>query len=230
MTPAELKAWRESQRLTQKQLAELLNNATGRRYDGATVGAWEKGRRGIPGIALDFLSNGGEAPAVDEPGGTLRDGDDGPPLAPSAPSASGEDVPPAVPLNAPKPLGLVAGNDYAKACEDLWDMMGFTLVASGTAFKSPALVNDGRIISGWEDANGKHAGMKRELGIAYGKLTERNRTFQRIMLALSQESVWAEVTVITTKLCVEMYRNHQRYAVIEEQQRQAHAEAQAQAA
>lgn len=223
MNGEQLREWREQQGLKQRDVADLLNEPLGRKYTGNVVSVWERGDRPIPSDVLEFLTTGGSAPvkpeAMTEEGHvTTHD---------PAPPASG-DVPPLAPTTAGKPsLALVAHDPaLAKACEELWDMFGFSLVAIGSGFDKPAIRNDGQIICGWEDSGGKHPGMKRDLGVAYGKLAERNRTFQRIVLALSQESVWAEVTVVTTKLCIAMYQNHVHVAqVLAERERAARVEA-----
>jgi transcriptional regulator with XRE-family HTH domain len=214
MTGEELKAWRESQGLTEKDLASLLNEPLGRKYGADTVRRWEKGERNLPRGVVDFLAGG--AASTTASGGEGG----GDPSSPGAPLAPGEDLPPrAQPDSKPALLPVLSGGEYAKACEDLWDMIGFGLVAAGTGLGRPAIRSDGYIICGWEDATGKHEGLKRELGVAYGKLAERNRTFQRLVLALSQESVWAEVVIVTAKLAQQMYANHMRYATLEAEKR-----------
>jgi transcriptional regulator with XRE-family HTH domain len=212
VTADELREWRKSQGLTQKEVAAILNEPLGRKYNGVTIGRWESGRNPIPRPVLDYLAGNGAAPAraPDDPGGDS-----------AAAAPPGEDLPPRAQPDSNRPalVPAVSGGEYAKACEDLWDMVGFGLVAAGTGLGKPALKNDGYLICGWEDASGKHEGLKRELGVAYGKLAERNRTFQRIVLAMSQESVWAEVIIVTGKLAQQMYANHMRYATLEAQRK-----------
>jgi hypothetical protein len=187
----------------------LLTDALGKGHAQGSVLRWERGERPVPRTVVDYLAGNGGTHIPESPGG---DGAAAPP--------PGEDLPPrAQPDSKPALVPAVTGGEYAKACEDLWDMVGFGLVAAGTGLGRPALKNDGYLICGWEDASGKHEGLKRELGVAYGKLAERNRTFQRIVLAMSQESVWAEVIIVTGKLAQQMYANHMRYATLEAQRK-----------
>lgn len=203
MKGSDLRKWRDSQGLKQRDVADMLNGAMGRAYTGNVISVWERGDRPIPQDVLAFFTEGASTPP-DEP----AEGVSSSPLAEPTPSPSGEDVPP-TPQGPRTTLALVPNDPaLAKACEELWDMIGFSLVIFGQGLGKPALRNDGQIICGWEDGAGKHTGMKRELGVAYGKLAERNRTFQRIVVALSQESVWAEIAVVTVKLCKAMYDNH----------------------
>jgi transcriptional regulator with XRE-family HTH domain len=206
VTGAELREWRKGQGLTQQEVATILNGALGTNYRDYKIGHWENEKRKIPAHVLDFLAGGAASTtAVGEESAA----------SPGTP-APGEDLPPrAQPDSKPALLPVLSGGEYAKACEDLWDMIGFGLVAAGTGLQRPAIRNDGYIICGWEDASGKHEGLKRELGVAYGKLAERNRTFQRLVIALSQESVWAEVVIVTAKMGQQMYANHMRYATLE---------------
>jgi hypothetical protein len=211
VTGAELRAWRKSQGLTSTDLSVLLTDALGKGHGQGSVLRWERGERPVPGSVIDYLAGGAQQQAPGGGGAAAEPPGDTP----------GEDLPPrAQPdTNRPALLPIVTGGEYAKACEDLWDMIGFGLVAAGTGLRKPAIRNDGYLISGWEDASGKHEGLKRELGVAYGKLAERNRTFQRLVLAMSQESVWAEVIIVTAKLAQQIYANHMRYATLEAQQR-----------
>ena len=49
MTPAAFKAWRESMKLTQKDLSRITGKKIG------TIAALENGRRPVPQIAVGFL-------------------------------------------------------------------------------------------------------------------------------------------------------------------------------
>lgn len=182
-------------------MAEVLSDALGRRYDNSRLGEWERDARSIPRGVAEFM----EAMALEKGiGGEAL-------TVPPPPPPDDNDVPPAADepdRPAPQPALSPNGGAYAKACEELWEMVGVGLTMVGSVTGSQAMTIDGQII----------VGDKQALGRAYGKLAETNETFRRLLISMTTSGAWLEVAVVTAGTASKMIGNHQQIAAAQRQQ------------
>lgn len=194
MTADKVKQLRERLGLSQAELAVLLNEPLQRAYRSSSVSAWETGKRPVPedvGRMLDAFALEGS------PGDNL-----GPQAMPEPSPLPGEDAPPSDPLGdgrvpAQAPLHA-AGGAYARACTELWEMVGLAITMIGAATGNTTLQADGMII----DAD------KVALGRAYGKLAETNETFRTMLMSMTTGGAWLEVALVTGTTLGKVVRNH----------------------
>ena len=178
--------------LSQAELAVLLNEPLGRAYRSSSVSAWETDKRPVPADVARML----DALAIEGP-------PEAPPLGTvTEPPPSGEDDAPPPPspgegVNAQVPLHP-SGGHYARACQELWEMIGLSLGMIGAAIGSQKLQQDGIII----DAD------KVALGRAWGKLAETNETFRNMLMSMTTGGAWLEVALVTGTTVGKVVRNH----------------------
>lgn len=191
--------------ISQAELAGMLNNALDRNYKSGSVSTWETGRRNIPDPVATFLEQ-----AILQ--ANLSD-DTTPPAPPPPPPDADVVVPPIGPDGrqadtppgpGPSPAGLPvpAGGVYAKACEELWEMIASGIGMVGVATRNDALVDDGKTI----------AYDKEKLGAAWGKLAETNETFKKMLLSMTEGGAWLQVAVVTGTTFSRCYQNHAAHA------------------
>lgn len=200
-----VKTFRELNNMTQADLAKHLTENVGLNVSETTIGRWERDQRHTPEPVVAYMQGGAaDSPIAPEPG--LDDG---------APPAA-DDAPPSVPggVRRPAPSLQLSSVTYEAACVDLWEMIGFGVKLFGQAVRNPVLMTDGDIIDS----------QKQDLGRAYGKLAEKNDTFRRLVIGLTQGGIWVEVTSVTVKMAVTIAQNHQAYARHVAEQRRAAAE------
>jgi hypothetical protein len=214
--PADLKAWREREGYTYKQVVELINAALpDRAYSVKSarnlISRWEQGERQMPAdverlldtIALDQAL--GE-PRVEPPLDDYVPPDDSPGMA-------GDTAPPppgGTPAGGARPGGLVlpteADPTLVRVCTELWEMIATGIGMVGAATGSTALRRDGEIIHGDKQALGK----------AYARLAEQNDTFRRMLTSMTSSGAWLEVAMVSGMTAGKMMRSHQE---IRDQQR-----------
>jgi transcriptional regulator with XRE-family HTH domain len=195
---AEIKALREERGWSQSELADILNAALGTKFRRGAVGSWENERPGknaklTPGASV-FLQElaSGEIPAREDESE----------LPPPVLGPAAEDLPPRWDERAPQPALVSGGGAYAKACEELWEIIASGVGMVGAATGSDALVEDGRIIN--RD--------KAELGKAWGKLAETNDTFRKMLMSMTEGGAWMQVALVTGTTASRCYQSHNEIA------------------
>ena len=142
MNGNELRGLRERLGFNQQQLAEYLNEVTGRRYKGSTVSTWESDKRTIPAVVADSVS---ALVVID----TAPEGDGTEQTAQSPMSSSGI---------------------YTRACVDLWGMIAMIVSSAGALSKSAALMQDGFTIDADKQALGRAWGKLAESNETFRKM------------------------------------------------------------
>ena len=199
MTGPEIQRLRERNGWTQQQLADMLNEALGKKYKPGRIGEWENGRTPVPKHIGSFLLELGLEsilPDRDEGHGERDGGAD-------EPVPGGEDTFPPGPTAAPpagqQPLTGYSGA-YARVCTELWELVATGVGMVGAVTGSEQLQQDGRIIEADKEA----------LGRAYGKLAETNETFRKMLTGMTTSGAWLEVSLATGITAGKIMRNHQR--------------------
>jgi transcriptional regulator with XRE-family HTH domain len=203
MSGDDLQRFRERRNLSRAELAELINSSLNRSYSAETVSRWERNARpisrpvatlieqltvsgGLSGNADPYPDSAAEPPSFSFPEDTAP-GDSHPQADVQAPILSGSSA-------------------WAKACEELWEMVAAGLGMAGAAIGNHALVADGAIIAA--DA--------RALGEAYGRLAETNETFRRMLVGMTEGGAWVQVALVTGTTASKCWQSH---AAIAESQR-----------
>jgi hypothetical protein len=196
----DLKRLRERNNWSQSDLANAINAALGRSYGTGSISPWENDKRNIPADVAAFcdqlmietnLSSSGDAAGSSStpPDGEPRTLDD------SAPGPGGAVPPPQPTLLSP------TGGTYAKACEELWEIIGAGVGMVGGAVNSDVLMIDGQII----------VMDKRALGEAWGRLAETNETFRRFLAGALEGGTWIQVALVTGSTLAKVQQNHAEY-------------------
>lgn len=192
MTGEQLKSLQKQYGWNNKQLATILNDALGRKYDSSRVSVWRNDRGEIPTDVEAFLA------ALDDPSTE--------PVSPQSgedvPFTPAEDTPPRQPDTPTKPTPgvsvLSVGGSYSKICTEFFELIATAVGMIGAATGNDALRRDGQIID--QD--------KRELGAAWGKLAETNETFRNMILATDKQGAYLAVALATGTTVGRIYRNH----------------------
>lgn len=210
MNGQELRRLRERRELSPEELAELLNTSLGTDYTGETVKRWERSNRKPAAKVNAFLEELAVRSLTDDlgrgDGGGELDVDD---LPLEDPPAHGQDTAPGLPPAAPK-LGS-GSSTWAKACEELWELIATGVGMVGAATSNPALLRDGEII----------LADKQALGAAWGRLAETNETFRRMLVGMTEGGVWLQVAMVTGTTLSKCWQSHQEYAAYLRSQRAA---------
>jgi hypothetical protein len=140
MNGNELRGLRERLGFNQQQLAEYLNEVTGRSYKGSTVSTWESDKRTIPAVVAELREIG-----ID----TAPEGDASEQTAQAPMSSSGI---------------------YTRACVDLWGMIAMIVSSAGALSKSAALMQDGFTIDADKQALGRAWGKLAESNETFRKM------------------------------------------------------------
>lgn len=204
MSAEELLRFRDRRGLSQQQLADLLNEALGKKYTNESVRRWEKDRGPSKEVAA-FLEQLQLAEFSNTVGGDDLDGAEAWTLPPPDTEASGDPLapPPAHPVLSP------TGGVFAKTCEELFDLISTGLGIIGGAVGSEAMIYDSGVI----------AADKKALGRAYGKLAETNDTFRKMLLSMTSGGAWVEVAMVTGGTVSKMWNGHQQLAAERRAQR-----------
>ena len=194
MNGDDLRKFSERRGLEKAELAQLLNSALGRKYDGETVSRWERGDRTISKPVASFLEElavttglSGDVPAADEYAAQR-----------AQEPVSGDTSPGPGPNLDPQPQMLTGSSAWAKACEELWEMIAAGVGMVGAATGSHALVNDGAII----------AADKQALGAAWGRLAETNETFRKMLVGMTEGGAWLQVAMVTGTTVSKCWQSH----------------------
>lgn len=196
MTGEELLALRERNGWTQKELADDLNVALGRRYNAETIRRFERGARNIPKGVETFLEQLSLSAQLDQ-----AFGDDGPaaPPPPNRDSAPGGGD--SAPAGLMEPQVAVGSGVYVRACEELWELIATGVGMVGAATNSPTLLNDGAVIAADKEALGK----------AWGKLAETNETFRKLLVGMTEGGAWLQVAMVTGTTVSKCWQGHAFY-------------------
>jgi hypothetical protein len=193
MTGDELQRFLDRNGLSGRDLSDLLNQALDRHYGPEHVSRWRRGVRPVPKAVGAFVEDlsismalvpgagpGASSPA-DGTGGDARDvSSSGVGPAPDTPPGGGFNVD-------PQPVVGASGGLYAKACEELWEVVAAGLGMVGAAIGSRALMADGAVIAADKEA----------LGAAWGKLAETNEQFRKMLVGMTAGGAWIQVGVVT---------------------------------
>jgi len=206
---ADLKRLRERNNWSQLDLANAINAALGRNYGTGSISPWENDKRNIPRDVAAFcdqllvetnLSGGG----ADEP-----PPDDGPRTLDDSAPGHGGPAPPSQPV-----LLSPSGGTYAKACEELWEIIGAGVGMVGGAVGSDVLMIDGQII----------VMDKQALGEAWGRLAETNETFRRFLAGALEGGTWIQVALVTGSTLAKVQQNHTQHSLATRAAMNGHAE------
>jgi helix-turn-helix protein len=186
---ADIKRLRERRGLSQTELAEILNGLLDKRYSSGSVSPWENDRRTIPSDVASLI----EQMLVDTalPG----ESEPSPDAQVAGDQAPGGDRPPPVVAQPPLTSGAVV---YARACAELWEMIGAGVGMAGAATGNTALMLDGQVIVADKEALGK----------AWGRLAETNETFRKMLASMTEGGAWLQVAVVTGTTVARCYQNH----------------------
>ena len=193
MNGNELRSLRELLGFNQIQLAEYLNEVSGRSYRGSTVSQWESDKRSIPAVVADSVSALVVNAAI--PGDPLADLADL--AADTAPEGDASEQTAQIPMS--------SSGIYTRACVDLWGMIAMMVSSAGALSKNPALMQDGFTI----DAD------KQALGRAWGKLAESNETFRKMLVSATSGGAYLEVILVTSTTAGKLFQNHHARRTIE---------------
>ena len=190
MNGKELKRLRDKHGWSQKQLAEIINDATERKYQASHISMWERRPNDVPDVPAAFLEalDGDHEPVssastpVDDSEGFIDD-------------APGGDGP--LPLSAQTPLALTSL--YAKTCEQFFEMIAMAVGMIGAAVGNDTLRRDGQII----EAD------KKALGAAWGRLAETNEVFRNIIMSADKQGAYLAVALTTGTTAGKLWQNHQ---------------------
>jgi len=194
MNGSELKSLRERLGFNQGQLAEYLNEVTGRAYKGGTVSVWEANKRAIPAVVADSVSAlvvNAAMPNTDMPDDLNEIGID------TAPQNDGTEQTSQSPMS--------SSGIYTRACVDLWGMIAMMVSSAGALSKNAVLMQDGFTI----DAD------KQALGRAWGKLAESNETFRKMLVSATSGGAYLEVILVTSTTAGKLFQNHHARRPIE---------------
>lgn len=195
MTGDDLRRFRERRNLERGDLAQLLNQALGRRYDGESIARWERGDRPAPKAVVTFLENLSAEEAADTFAGIggIDPVDDAPlDSQPGVDSAPG-------PGPSPQGQPALGGSPvWTRACTELWEMIATGVGMTGAALGSHALIQDGAIIAADAQA----------LGAAWGRLAETNETFRRMLVGMTEGGVWLQVALVTGTTVSKCWQSH----------------------
>lgn len=206
MTGEELQRFRERRGLERQEFAELLNSSLGTNHNGDAISRWERGAgqgRPVPKkvaaflerLALEEFAGGGELGGEDGARG-LEDDD-----RPIVDDELGRDSAPGPGAVDPQPA-LGGGGAYARACEELWELVATGIGLAGGALRSQALIYDSQIILADKEA----------LGAAWGKLAQTNKTFQKMLLSMTEGGAWMQVALVTGTTFTKCWQAHQHVA------------------
>lgn len=205
IAPDQIVKLRERLGISRGDLADLLN-ASLRNHDGSpksysadTVARWERGRPLAKTVNafLEELAVSGHLD-VEEPfhqtvePDPLEHGVGGPQQPQDSPPGPGPGADPQRQL-------AIGGGAWAKACEELWEMIATGVGMVGAATSNEALMNDGAII----------AYDKAALGAAWGKLAETNETFRKMLIGMTEGGAWLQVAMVTGTTVSKCWGNHQ---------------------
>ena len=192
MNGKELKRIRERYGWTQKQLAELINEGTERKYRPNDISTWERRPNDVPDAAAAFLEalDGDHEPPVSAASTPLDDSEGG--FIDDAPGGDGP-----APLSAQTPLALTSL--YAKTCEQFFEMIAMAVGMIGAAVGNDTLRRDGQII----EAD------KKALGAAWGRLAETNEVFRNIIMSADKQGAYLAVALTTGTTAGKLWQNHQ---------------------
>lgn len=193
MTGDELRSFRERRGLSRAELAELMNDALGKNYNGESIGRWERGKVPVSKQAATFL---GSLIAQDAASGLegLADGLAGDGAAWEPPT----DTPPGAAPTDTQPLILTGGSMWTKACTEMWELVASGVGMVGGVLGNESLVSDGAIIYGDREA----------LGAAWGKLAETNETLRRMITGATEGGAWVQVILVTGTTFSKCYQQH----------------------
>lgn len=196
MKGTDLKRLRERNGWSQSDLASALNAALGKSYGTGSISPWENDKRNIPADVARFCEQLMLETALPDSGSSSTPPD-------GEPSTVGADEAPG-PGAAPSPQAvLVSGSGaYAKACEELWEMIGAAVGMAGGAVRSDVLIDDGAII----------VRDKQALGSAWGKLAETNDTFRKMLVSMTEGGAWMQVALATGTTLAKVSANHAEHA------------------
>ena len=183
---------RERYGWTQKELAEMVNEALGRKSSANEISKWERAVKDTPPDIDKFLDSVALAkgmPPIVEPAPDV-------PLPPEDTAPAGPSTPP---LGPQVPIGDTRGI-YARTCTELWESVAVGVGSVGALLGSQALMIDGQIIE--QD--------KRELGRVWGQLAETNETFRKMLTGLSTGGAGLQVALVTGTTLGKMVQNHQQ--------------------
>lgn len=204
MRGSDITRLRERNGWTQKELADAINAALGRKYGSGSISPWETDKRPIPADVARFLEELTIATGLPSSADELE----APPLG-VEPSQLGEAAAdtspfdpdaPAAPAGQP-PLG--GASTYTRACTELWEIIASGIGMAGAATGSHALMRDGEIIAADAPALGK----------AWGKLAEENATFRRMLMGMQEGGAWLQVALVTGTTVSKCYQGHAQYAL-----------------
>lgn len=187
MTGEELKTIQSRYGWSNKQLADLVNGALDRKYDGSKMSQWRNDRAAIPTDVAAFLAGLDETPPPTEDltdFGIIEHPEDTAPGGGSIPDR--------------KPLALASSGIYARTCEEFFELISTAVGMIGGALGNQAIMQDGLIIYG----------DKAELGKAWGKLAENNETFRRLLMATDKQGAYLAVALATGTTVGKIWRNH----------------------
>lgn len=197
MTGEQLTKLMDRKGLDKQDMAEVLNQALERNYNVESIRRWETGARPIPKVVAAFL----EELALGD-GFRPETPSDAPQAPQDGPSWAGDTEPgPGPSVAAQAPLG--SGSAYARACEDMWEMIATGIGMIGAATGSQALMYDGQII----------LADKQALGSAWGKLAETNDTFRRMLVGMTEGGAWLQVAMVTGTTVSKCWQAHAQYAM-----------------
>lgn len=193
MTGYEIERFRERRNLSRTDLADLLNSALGRSYDGESVRRWETGTRNASKAVSTFLEElavstnlSGDIPTPDQVASVEYE------------TIPGDSTPGPGPTLDPQTPIVMGSSAWSKACEELFEMIATGIGMVGAAMGSQALVNDGAII----------AGDKAALGQAYGRLAETNDTFRKMLVGMTEGGAWLQVALVTGTTASKCWQSH----------------------
>jgi hypothetical protein len=193
---ADLKRLRERNGWSQSDLANALNVALERSYGTGSISPWENDRRNIPADVARFCEQLMLETALPDAGSSPTPPDGEPVAADEAPG------PGAAPAGVAQPVLVSGSGAYAKACEELWEMIGAAVGMAGGAVRSDVLIDDGAII----------VRDKAALGSAWGKLAETNDTFRKMLVSMTEGGAWMQVALATGTTFAKVSANHAEHA------------------
>lgn len=206
MDGTEIRRLRERNGWSQSDLAAAVNASIGRSYNPSSISAWENGRRPAPAAVAAFMQQLATELGFDDDEQEPSQRPRPKPTAPDVAPRGAEETPPS------GQPAIGGGGAWARACEELWELVATGVGMVGAATGNDALVRDGAII----------AADKQALGAAWGKLAETNETFRRMLAGMTEGGVWLQVALVTGTTVSKCWGNHARYSL-------APAEAQPQA-
>jgi transcriptional regulator with XRE-family HTH domain len=209
--PEELAQFRSESGVSQKEFAELLNEALDMHYSGSQVSQWERGVKNIPSYVQDvILSLMGNPPeSTPSPEGRATG------ETPETASSRRPDIPPTPPedFQLRNPLPVPQGSPLEAVAVEMFRGIGQTVEMIGAFTGGPKIISvqggpnisilelDGRTISA--DAE--------SLGKAWAHLAETNTWVARVLTSLTTGGAWVEVIMATSGTAFKVYQNHAGY-------------------